>query len=166
MSESISTRGCASIEEIKCGCGYPSEERFKKGPVAVIECIQEIPCNPCEAACSFEAILVGDPITNLPALDEEKCRGCGICLAKCPGLAIFIVDKTYAQGMATVSFPHEYYPLPEKGQKVRAVNRKGHAVCEGEVVRVNTAKSNEGTPVVTLAVPLEYSDEVRGMKRL
>jgi Fe-S-cluster-containing hydrogenase component 2 len=166
MSENISTRGCASIEEIKCSCGYPSEKRFMKGPVAVIECIQEIPCNPCEAACNLNAISVGDPITNLPKLDEKKCIGCGRCLTKCPGLAIFIVDKTYAWGLATVSFPHEYYPLPQKGKKIQAVNRKGQAVCEGEVIRVNTAKSNEGTSVVTIAVPIEYSDEVRGMKRL
>ena len=27
----------------------PSEERLKKGPVVIIECVENIPCNPCVA---------------------------------------------------------------------------------------------------------------------
>ena len=70
-----------------------SDARYAKGPVAVIECVQEIPCNPCEGACKFNAITIGEPITNLPKINETNCTGCGVCVAQCPGLAIFIVDK-------------------------------------------------------------------------
>lgn len=69
---SILTDGYPSIEEIKNATGWPDEERFARGPVAVIECVQKIPCNPCEAACPAHAITVGSPITNTPVLDREE----------------------------------------------------------------------------------------------
>lgn len=150
MSNSILQNGYPSWEELKQFNRIPSDERFAKGPVAVIECIQPIPCNPCEGACKFGAICVGDPIINLPCLDEEKCVGCGKCVAQCSGLAIFVVDKTYSETQATVSFPHEYLPLPAKGQKVKAVNRAGQHVCDAEVLRVMNPASNDHTPVITV----------------
>lgn len=154
------------MEELKESGRLPSDERYAKGPVAVIECVQEIPCNPCEAACRFGAIGVGTPITNLPVLDEGKCTGCGACIAHCSGLAIFVVDKTYSETEATVGFPHEYLPLPKKGDVVDAVNRGGQIVCKATVVRIVDNAKNDCTPVVTIAVPKEYADEVRGMVRL
>ena len=166
MGSSVLENGYPSMEELKEYGRLPSDERYEKGPVAVIECVQEIPCNPCEAACRFGAIGVGIPITNLPVLDEGKCTGCGACIAHCSGLAIFVVDKTYNETQATVSFPHEYLPLPEKGDTVDAVNRAGQAVCKGEVVRIVDTARNDCTPVVTVAIPKEYADDVRGMARL
>ncbi|GAB1476200.1 4Fe-4S dicluster domain-containing protein [Bacillota bacterium] len=157
--------GYLSVEELKAQTKYPSEKRFKKGPVAVIECTHEIPCNPCEGACKFGAISVGNPITNLPYLTEDKCTGCGVCIAQCPGLAIFIVDKTYSETQGTVSFPYEYYPIPQKGQEVEAVDRSGKLVCNGTVVRVQNPKSFDRTPVVTIAVDLDKVEEVRNIKR-
>ena len=112
----------------------------------------------------YGAITVGDLITNLPVLDESKCVGCGVCLTKCPGLAIFVVDKS--KDMATVSFPFEYLPLPEKGDIVKAVDRAGQYVCDAKVVRINNAKANDCTPIVTIEVPKEVSDDVRSMRRL
>ena len=70
--------------------GMPSKERLEQGAVAVIECAQEIPCDPCEGACPAGAIHVGELITNLPALAADKCTGCGLCIPVCPGLAIFL----------------------------------------------------------------------------
>ncbi|MEW6624049.1 MAG: 4Fe-4S ferredoxin [Bacillota bacterium] len=166
MAKNVLINGYPSIEEIKEICGYPTEERFARGPVAVVECVQEIPCNPCEAACKTGALVVGEPITNIPVLKEELCTGCGLCIAQCSGLAVFVIDKTYNQTEAAVSFPHEYHPLPEKGQEVYAVNRAGEEVCRGRVLRINNSKKNEGTPVITIAIPKEYADEVRGIKRL
>ncbi|MDO4552433.1 MAG: (2Fe-2S)-binding protein [Bacillota bacterium] len=161
----LAQEGYLTIEELKAAKDYPSQERFGKGPVAVIECIQEIPCNPCEMACKFGAIEIGSPITKLPRLDEEKCKGCGLCVPKCPGLAIFVIDKTYSEKEGTVSFPYEYLPLPEKGQCVEAVDRKGKSVCIGTVVDVKNIKSFDRTAVVTLAVPKELTDQVRGIRR-
>ncbi len=161
----LETTGYLEYAELCAAQKIPGEERFKKGPVAVVECVQPIPCNPCEAACKFGAIAVGEPITNLPELNGEKCTGCGACVAKCPGLAIFIVDKSLGNGMATVSFPYEYWPIPEKGSEAEAVNRKGEVVCKGTVVRVANPAAYDHTPVVTVEIPAQYADEVRSIKR-
>ena len=96
MSNSILQNGYPSWEELKQFNRIPSDERFAKGPVAVIECIQPIPCNPCEGACKFGAICVGDPIINLPCLDEEKCVGCGKCTKVCPADVISIIERRAA----------------------------------------------------------------------
>jgi len=145
---------------------YPSEERFNKGPVVIIECTEEIPCNPCEAACKFKAINIGKPITNVPILDEDLCIGCGVCIAKCPGLAIFVIDKTYSDDEGLISFPYEYLPLPVIGSIVKAVNREGKVVSSGKVIKVLNNKSLDRTPVVTIAVPKAKLDEVRSIERL
>ena len=87
--EGVKLTGALSAAE--AASVFPPSERAERGPVAVIECVQQIPCNPCEKACPFGAIEVGPDITNLPRLDLDKCRGCGICLSKCPGLAIFLL---------------------------------------------------------------------------
>lgn len=166
METGIIYDGYPSMEEIKQANGWPDEERFAKGPVAVVECVQQIPCNPCESACPFHAIQIGQPITNTPQVDRDKCIGCSMCVAACPGLAIFLVDKTYSETEATVSFPFEYDPLPEKGQEVDALSRAGEYVCKGHVVKVMNPKKNDHTPVVTLAIPKEYADTVRTMRRL
>lgn len=158
--------GYPSREEIVTANGWPSEERFAKGPIAIAECVQEIPCNPCEAACPFHAIKIGTPITNTPRIEEDTCTGCGSCIAACSGLAIFVVDKTYSKTEALISFPFEYLPLPEIGDEVEALSRGGEYVCQGTVVRVMNPKRNDHTPVVTLAVPKEHVDHVRTMKRL
>ena len=71
----------------------PLAERLQQGPVAVIECFQGIPCNPCADACPRGAITMLGSISELPDFDEAKCNGCGICVTSCPGLAIFIVDS-------------------------------------------------------------------------
>ena len=99
-------------------------------------------------------------------MNEEKCTGCGLCVANCPGLAIVLVDKSYSEAEGTVDFPFEYLPLPQKGDVVQAVVREGQVVCDGTVLAVTKVKSYAGTAVVRLKVPMEYVDEVRSMKRL
>ena len=163
---SLIETGYITLEELKEFKMLPSDARYAKGPVAILECIQEIPCDPCEPACAKKAIVVGKPITKLPKLDEELCTGCGLCVPQCPGLAIFLVDKTYSDKEGTVGFPYEYWPLPQEGQEVSAVNRKGEAVCKGKVVKIQNPKSFNRTPVVTVAVPKEFVDEVRSIERL
>jgi Fe-S-cluster-containing hydrogenase component 2 len=165
MDMSLESKGYLTIFDLENAKMYPSEERFEKGPVAIVECIQEIPCNPCEKACKFGAITIGEPITNLPRVHEENCSGCGVCVAQCPGLAIFIVDKTYSDEEGTVSFPFEYFPLPEAGQEVTAVDRSGEKVCDGRVVKVLNPKSFDRTPVVTVAVPKKFVEDVRSIER-
>lgn len=166
MATGIIYDGYPSMDEIKEANGWPDEERFAKGPVAVVECVQQIPCNPCESACPLHAIHIGKPITNTPQVDREKCIGCGMCVAACPGLAIFLVDKSYSETEATVSFPFEYDPLPEEGAEIDALSRAGEYVCKGRVIKVMNPKKNDHTPVVTIAIPKEHADTVRTMRRL
>ena len=157
--------GTMSKKELEASPGYPSREDLEKGSVVVIECTEEIPCDPCETVCKKGAIVVGEPITNLPRLDPEKCNGCGLCIPICPGLAIFMVDATYSEDEGAVSFPHEYLPVPKEGDEVEAVDRRGEVICKGKVIKINSPKSYDHTPVVRVAVPKKYIDEVRGMKR-
>ena len=51
----------------------------KKGIHPVIECTQNIPCNPCQDACPKKCISIGSNITSLPiVLEDSQCIGCGI----------------------------------------------------------------------------------------
>ena len=142
----------------------PPDERFAKGPVAIVECFQEIPCNPCVDACSFHAINMQKDINDLPKVDFGKCTGCGLCIAQCPGLAIFVVDKTYSATHAVVRLPYEFIPVPEKGQYACGLDRTGEEMGWFEVLRVAPGGPKNKTTVLWLAVPLELSLEVRNIR--
>ncbi len=165
MIMSYMETGIISRSELEEIGHYPSEARMKRGPVAVCECLQKIPCNPCESSCPFHAIYIGDDISNLPCLDEEKCVGCGNCQTHCSGLCIFILDKSYSEEVGTVSFPYEYLINFEVGQTVKAANRTGEYVCDAVVKKIVLTKKSENTPVVTLEVPIDQVDEVRSVYR-
>lgn len=146
------------------GPGIPSESRIRRGPVAVIECFEEIPCDPCEPACPHGAIRVGSPIINLPVLDVDRCNGCGLCIPACPGQAIFVVDVSLPGEMGTVSIPYEFVPLPRKGDTVLALDRDGRVLGEARVIRVVNPPSFDHTPVVTLEVPAGWVMRARHLR--
>jgi ferredoxin len=164
-AEGIRETGIPSKTELDASPGFPSPEDVARGPVIVIECVQDIPCDPCEAACPRGAIRVGDLITNLPVFYADKCNGCGTCIPICPGQAIFRLDMTYSEDEAAVSFPYEFLPLPKRTDIVRGVNRAGEVVCEATVLRVQRPKGFDHTAVITVAVPKDLAMEVRSMKR-
>lgn len=163
MNKGLKYTGAINDDELKKCKGFPPEERFKKGPVAVIECIEEIPCNPCEASCPSRAIRVGNPITNVPVLIEEKCKGCGLCVASCPGLAIFIEDHTYSDTEALVGMPYEYGYELKAGDRVKAVDREGKFVTDAIVKKVVDTVRNDRTKVLYITVPKELAHVVRGI---
>ena len=164
--EGIRYTGVPSAAELAACHGIPSQARMEKGRVACIECVQEIPCNPCEEICRYGAIEIGEQITSLPTLHEEKCTGCGLCVANCPGLAITLIDQSYSETEATIDFPFEYLPLPEVGSLVEAVDRAGQVVCQGQIKKVTKIPAYAGTAVIRMAVPKEFINTVRSMKRL
>jgi len=158
-----STADRASLEPLKVGPGYPTEERFQQGPTAIVECMQEIPCDPCAYVCPRGAISVGRPITKLPHLDTGKCTGCGLCIPGCPGLAIFVVDNTYSPTEALLKLPHEFLPLPKAGEIVEALDRYGRRVTEGRVIKVENPRKFDHTPVVSVVIDKRFSNEVRAV---
>ena len=132
--------GYLEYEELSQIQKLPSDERYAKGPVAVIECVQEIPCNPCEAACRFGAIHIGDPITNLPTCSHDKCTGCGVCVSKCPGLAIFIVNKACFVNDDTDSESEEVIELTHPASITLSkiiVNSHDMDAATGKCVQIN-----------------------------
>lgn len=142
----------------------PEDSRRGTGPYVVFECFQEIPCDPCEKACPRNAVVIGENINSIPCIDYGLCNGCGICISRCPGLAIFVVDEDYAPGFGKVMIPWEYRPLPEKGSQVTAVGRDGQEVCPAEVLEVRNVKNQDRTAVIGLKVPVEFVNVVRGIK--
>ncbi len=136
----------------------PPPERLRRGPVAIAECPEEIPCNICVDACPFNAISM-KTINDIPRIDWDKCIGCGVCAIKCPGLAIFIVDLS-KPGKALVSVPHEFLPKPSKGDFVILLGRDGKRLGKGRVVKVWEYNK---TLLVTVEVPEEYAMEVRAI---
>jgi Fe-S-cluster-containing hydrogenase component 2 len=141
----------------------PPPERRAGGPFAVIECPQQIPCDPCEVSCPRKAIHL-DSLNSVPQIDWDKCNGCGICIQKCPGLAIFVLQLRKDKGRVTL--PYEFCPLPERGESVLVLDRVGEVVGEGKIVSlIPREKSRGNTSIVTVEVEPELLNVVRNIRR-
>lgn len=133
--------GVLSIDDLV----LPSQKQLEKG-VAITECIQEIPCNPCVDSCPVHAIHMKD-INAPPVVDYDACIACGQCVGICPGLAIFVVKKLNDKGLLTL--PYEFFPVPNKGDEVVTFDRDGDRVGKGIVKRI---KKQGKTCVVSIEV--------------
>lgn len=142
----------------------PPGERRRKGPCAMVECFQRIPCDPCAYSCRFGAFKEFEDINDLPAVDWDKCTGCGLCVAACPGLAIFVIDESIGDDKCRIAMPYEFSPLPEAGQEVSLLDREGLAVGRGAVRRVAAGRKPQGTAVVWVDAPHELSLIARGLR--
>ena len=140
---------------------YPPKERMTKGAVAIIECFQNIPCNPCATSCPRGAIKAFDDINDLPKFDPSLCNGCAICVANCPGLAIFVVDEAYSETESLIKLPYEFMPLPRAGDQVVVLSRAGEEIGLGKVLRVQNPASFDRTAVVHIVVPRAIAREAR-----
>ncbi len=141
----------------------PSQERRRKGPYVVMECYEEIPCNPCVTSCPFGAVKMGN-INELPDCDADKCSACGRCVSCCPGLACFVIDETVGSGKVKITFPQEMLPLPKAGDTVYALGRDGSVVGQAEVVKVNSGKNLDRTNVITVLVDENLLYDVRSIQ--
>ena len=155
--------GIATAEMVRTK--FPPIERINKGPVAVVECWQKIPCNPCQTACPAGAIRIGEDINNIPVRDENACTGCGVCVSKCPGLAIMIVDGSKSPDTVLFRIPYEFLPLPKAGETVVGLDRAGKPVCKAKVLKVLNPPAFDRTPVVTLEVDRKYLYDFRNFRR-
>ena len=162
LSQSLLHRGYVTSDELSA---FPSASTHTVGVHPVIECTQNIPCNPCQDACRFGCITVGEKITNLPVADRtKKCVGCGMCVANCSGQAIFLVDNSLDSERSSVTMAYEFLPYPQAGQIGTALDRAGHPVCKAEVLSVKTGNFTDGTAILTIAVPKQYSDTARAFR--
>lgn len=160
----LKTDGAPTLDELRAVGMLPGREEMGGRGCLCIECIEEIPCNPCETSCPQGAITVGSPITNLPRIDRSKCTVCGLCLPACPGLAITI--KKVDGETATIRFPWEYLPAPKAGDEVGMVDRGGAVRCQGRVVSIANPTRNDRTAIVTASFPSEFVDEIVSMRRI
>ena len=135
----------------------PIERQLKKG-VAVIECVQEIPCDPCVAICPVNAVSMKD-INDIPKVDFDRCTGCKRCVGICPGLAIFVVKTV--DDKALITLPYEFLPVPEDGDTVKALDREGKTRGAAKVMKVNR---NGRTTVITIEVEKDLAMEVRNIR--
>ncbi len=162
ISENLLSHGYVSDEEIDRFPGVT----HKSGIHPVIECTQNIPCNPCQDACKMHCIKVGEHITSLPQVDPVgKCTGCGMCVASCSGQAIFLLNEDCGDGTAEITMPYEFLPLPEIGDKGTAWSRKGEPVCKAEVVSVKSIKAYDKTNLLTIKVPKEFAMKARFFRK-
>ncbi|KYK27947.1 (4Fe-4S)-binding protein [Thermoplasmatales archaeon SG8-52-1] len=145
--------GFLTIKDLK----IPTDKQLKKG-VAIIECIQEIPCDPCVTICPVESITMKD-INDIPKIDYDKCTGCKRCVSICPGLAIFVVKLKDEK--AQITLPYEFLPIPKVGDIVKALDREGKSRGQAKVIRVN--RSNK-TTVITIEVDKNLAMGVRNIK--
>lgn len=135
----------------------PNDEQLKKG-VAIIECIQEIPCDPCVAICPVSSISMED-INDIPKIDYNKCTGCKRCVGICPGLAIFVVKVK--DNKALITLPYEFLPIPKVGDSAIALDREGKPRGRSKIMKVNRIGK---TTVVTIEVDKKLAMEVRNIK--
>jgi Fe-S-cluster-containing hydrogenase component 2 len=145
--------GILSLKELQ----LPPQKQLEKG-VAILECVQEIPCDPCVDSCPVHAISMKD-INAPPVNDFQKCIGCTKCVGVCPGLAIFVVK--IKDDKALITLPYEFVPVPKMGDTVKALDRTG-AVRSNAVVK--KVVKNGKTMVITIEVDGALAMDVRNIQ--
>lgn len=140
----------------------PSKEEITNRRTVIIECTEDIPCNPCAASCPVGAITKNDLITP-GEFDWEKCIGCAQCVAACPALSIFMQEIKDGKGYVTLAY--EFLPKPEVGDKVKLLNRAGDLVGYGKIVKPTYQVKEDKRWIVTVEMDdPELSYEVRAIK--
>ena len=142
---------------------FPEKEYLIK-PLAITECYEAIPCDPCSTSCPFDAIYIGEDINTPPIVDFEKCTGCGICVYNCPGLAIFIVQEL-DEKHARFKIPYELRPLPIKGETWSGVNRTGEIITEVLIEKVSLTDRQDKTALIQVLVPVEFINDFITIRR-
>jgi Fe-S-cluster-containing hydrogenase component 2 len=147
------------------GAVLPPDELWesKKNGLVIIECPQRIPCNPCNTSCPSGAVKPFEDINDLPSVDYGKCTGCALCVAKCPGLACFVVDLSFSNDRALIKLPYEMLPVPDPGDEVECLDRVGETVGAGRVEAV-LEPLKDGTKVLVVSMKKNLILDVRAVR--
>lgn len=135
---------------------FPEKKALLR-PKAILECYEDIPCNPCSTSCPFDAIEIGDNINTQPRLHVDRCTGCALCVPSCPGLAIVIAQVK--DDRAWFKIPYEFLPLPKAKEIWNGVNRSGEVICDATIESVLYKDKQDHTAVVTVSVPESFLHE-------
>ena len=158
LSENLLTKGFVSDDEVE---RFPGVTKCAKVH-PVIECTQNIPCNPCQDACKKGCISIGNNITSLPIVKPEaNCTNCGMCVSACSGQAIFLIEEEVAPGYGEVTMPYEFLPLPLVGDTGMGLGRDGREITEVMVTKVRSSKAYDHTNLLTVRVPMQEIERVR-----
>lgn len=145
----LDKNGCAEQSQVLSRF-FPEATLAK--PKAILECYEDIPCNPCVTSCPTGAITIGPDINRQPVLDPDKCTGCAMCVSACPGLAIMVAQLK--DGRVWFKIPYEFLPRPQKGELWDAAGRDGKVLGTARIEAVVPSPKTK-TPVVTVSTEKE-----------
>lgn len=159
---------------LKSKPGAVAQERppeVAEGVFPVFHCTQEIPCNPCTAACLHGLIRIDpDDIRRTPRFTPrnekgKRCGGCERCVARCPGLAITLVDFRRDPYFPTVTIPYEFLKDTIRvGDMVTVLDTAGQELGEAVVQDVRIHEANDRTLLVRVQAPKAVATRIAGIR--
>ena len=162
-----------TAEILKSKPGEAGDERLPQaetGVRPVLHCIQDIPCNPCVAACPLGLIYIDEnDIRRQPVFVAEQvgkdCAGCEKCVVACPGLAITLTDYRKDAEHPTVTIPYEFLEESiHEGDVVTVLDIAGEVLGAAEVSSVRAVRANDRTVLVRVKAPKEYAARIAGLR--
>ena len=103
----------------------------------VFFCTEEIPCNPCTTVCPTHSIQLKERkgnIMDLPYFEGSSCKGCTVCVAACPGLAMSLMRRV-DEGWAEVVLPFEFKADFEPGARLPVLDQEGAFLEEAQLLK-------------------------------